>query len=64
MLELRMKPKAASRDTGRAEKPGGRRPDWPDLSRRLLGVVSGPELFCCPAKRNTHNGSKFLDDGS
>jgi len=47
-LELRTKPKADSRAAGRAEKPGGRRPDWADLNRRLLGVVSGPDLFCTP----------------
>lgn len=50
-LELRTKPKVARRAAGRAEKPGGRRPDWPGLSRRLLGVVSGPlspDLFCSP----------------
>lgn len=46
-----MKPKEARRAAGRAEKPGGRRPDWPGLIRRLLGVVSGPlspDLFCSP----------------
>lgn len=53
-LELRTKPKVARRAAGRAEKPGGRRPDWPGLSRRLLGVVSGPlspDLFCSPGDR-------------
>lgn len=42
-----MKPKEARREAGRAEKPGGRRPDWPGLSRRLLLVLS-PDLFCSP----------------
>lgn len=62
MLELWMKPKAARREAGRAEKPGRRRPDWPDLSRRLLGVVSGPQPFCCPTrgKRNMHKGNRIL----
>lgn len=49
-LELRAKPKVVRR-AGREEKPGGRRPDWPGLSRRLLGTVSGalsPDLMCSP----------------
>lgn len=49
-LELRAKPKAVRR-AGREEKPGGRRPDWPGLSRRLLGAISGalsPDLICSP----------------
>lgn len=47
-LELRTKPREARRAAGRAEKPGGRRPDWPDLRRRLFGVVSGPVLLGSP----------------
>lgn len=40
-LDVRITPKAASLAGGRLENPGGRRPDWPDFSWRLLGVVSG-----------------------
>lgn len=47
-LEVRTKPKVARRAAGRAEKPGGRRPDWPGLSRRLL-VISA-DLFCSPVR--------------
>lgn len=52
-LELRTNPREARRAAGRAEKPGGRRPDWPDLSRRLFGMVSGPALLGSPKGRKT-----------
>lgn len=47
-LELRTKPKEPGRAAGGPAKPGGRRPDWPGLSRRLLGLGSGPDLLCSP----------------
>lgn len=47
-----MKPNVARRAAGRVEKPGGRNPDWPGLSRRLFGMTSlPPERFSSPCSQ-------------
>lgn len=55
-LALRLKPKAARRACGKAEKPGGRRPEWPGFSTPVFWIDSEPALFCSvgPSQKCIH----------